>query len=287
MITLVLQYCTATVQAQQTYLLLSIIQFWVMCTYFEMVCCIFMWSPCTLLLFHQSERPEFGDPMHATLEQIMVTFSRWLVLWEFAAQPGLWPSPKSHHRKSSYWAAGEVSSLRFPNKLHPSLVEKAQRALGGEHAVGWGEGKTALRVQETLLKAKWHLSHIQWCPSFEKEDRSLIVGGQNRKDVPNTPEGLIWINCVVLGNTDNAAFLFRLFSFVHWPYVNIQFQEGQWIELLLQLSFSFAYLCQETVWFKFLSPLMLDTLYACVPLNVISLITVFKGKGRKAWLKHV
>lgn len=226
MITLVLQYCTATVQAQQTYLLLSIIQFWVMCTYVEMVCCIFMWSPCTLLLFHQSERPEFGDPMHATLEQIMVTFSRWLVLWEFAAQPGLWPSPKSHHRKSSYWAAGEVSSLRFPNKLHPSLVEKAQRALGGEHAVGWGEGKTALRVQETLLKAKWHLSHIQWCPSFEKEDRSLIVGGQNRKDVPNTPEGLIWINCVVLGNTDNAAFLFRLFSFVHWPYVNIQFQEG-------------------------------------------------------------
>lgn len=203
-----------------------------------MVGCIFMWSPCTLLLFHQSERPEFGDPMHATLEQIMVTFSRWLILWEFAVQPGLWPSPKSHHRKASYWAAGEVSSLRFPNKLHPSLVEKAQRALGGEHALGRGEGKTALRVQETLLKAKWHLSHIQWCPSFEKEDRSLIVGVQNWKDVPNTPEGLIWINGVVLGNTDNAAFLFRLFSFVHWPYVNIQFQEGQWIELL-HLSFLF------------------------------------------------
>lgn len=218
MITLVLQYCTATVQAQQTCLLLSIIQFWVMCTYVEMVGCIFMWSPCTLLLFHQSERPEFGDPMHATLEQIMVTFSRWLVLWEFAVQPGLWPSPKSHHRKASYWAAGEVSSLRFPNKLHPSLVEKAQRALGGEHALGRGEGKTALRVQETLLKAKWHLSHIQWCPSFEKEDRSLIVGGQNRKDVPNT------------------------LSFVHWPYVNIQFQEGQWIELLLHLSFSSSFL---------------------------------------------
>lgn len=176
MITLVLQYCTATVQAQQTYLLLSIIQFWVMCTYVEMVYCIFMWSPCTLLLFHQSERPEFGDPMHATLEQIMVTFSRWLVLWEFAAQPGLWPSPKSHHRKSSYWAAGEVSSLRFPNKLHPSLVEKAQRALGGEHAVGWVRGKLLWECKKRSWKQSDTCLIFSGVPPLKKKtDHSLLV----------------------------------------------------------------------------------------------------------------
>lgn len=40
------------------------------------------------------------------------------------------------------------------NKLHPSLAEKAEQALGWECVLGQGEGKTALRVEETLLKAK-------------------------------------------------------------------------------------------------------------------------------------
>lgn len=98
-----------------------------------MVGLMFMWSSCILLLLRWSEK---------TVGRIMVTFvSGNLSLKRFLVQPGLWPSPKSHHRKASYSTAGEVSSLRFLTNYTLQLRRKPSELLAGRVFLARVKGK--------------------------------------------------------------------------------------------------------------------------------------------------
>lgn len=60
------------------------------------------------------------------------------------------------------------------NKLQPSLAEKAEQALTWECVFGRGEGKTPLRIEETLLKEKCLIFSL----SSDREDEALAVSAK-------------------------------------------------------------------------------------------------------------
>lgn len=90
-----------------------------------MVGFMFMWLPCALTLFYQSERLKFNAPKLGTVKQIVATFvggmslrvsgsARFVALTQVTPQEiQLFSSRRS--------VIAEVS-----NKLHPSLVKKAE-----------------------------------------------------------------------------------------------------------------------------------------------------------------
>lgn len=67
---------------------------------------------------------------------------------KFVALPQVTP------QESQLFSSRQSVIAEVSNKLHPSLVESAERALGWDRVLGQGEGKTALKVKEALLKAK-------------------------------------------------------------------------------------------------------------------------------------
>lgn len=101
---------------------------------------MFMWSLQAPLLFYRRERLKFGALRLDTVEQIVVTFVGGVSLRvcgsaRFVALTQV-PPQESQLFSSRRSVIAEVS-----NKLHPSLVEKAERALGWKCVLGPGEGE--------------------------------------------------------------------------------------------------------------------------------------------------
>lgn len=135
-----------------------------------------------------------------TVEQTMVTFVGWRVFGEVVVQTGLWPGPKSHHRKASYSAAGEVSSLRLLTNYTLHLWRKPSSWLGAWSWLGCREncsvsGRNAPESKVTPVSY-----------SAVSPNRALIVRAKIGEKLLSIHQGTNMINCVLPGKSAYAAF---------------------------------------------------------------------------------
>lgn len=118
---------------------------------------------------------------------------QWHVFESFEVQPGLWPSPKSHHRKASYSTAGEVSSLRFLTNCTFHLRRKPSELLAGSVFLARAKRENCSESwSKTLLKAKWHLSHIQQCLCWNTRWSTQSQRQEKGRKFSAYTRGLIW-----------------------------------------------------------------------------------------------
>lgn len=135
--------------------MLSFIHFCIICTYVEMVGCMFMWSPwashtCSTGVRDWSSVLKDSTQWNNSWTPSFVcgTFLRVCGSARFVALTQVTPQESQVVSYRGRFIA-EVS-----NKLHPSLAEKAEQASGWECVLGWGERENCSENWRNATKSK-------------------------------------------------------------------------------------------------------------------------------------